>query len=45
VEASSGKMRRVYSLTDNGKQALVSDANEWSIYSRAVESVLEASYA
>jgi PadR family transcriptional regulator, regulatory protein PadR len=45
VEASNGKMRRVYSLTDSGKSALVSDAQEWSIYSKAVESVLEASYA
>jgi PadR family transcriptional regulator, regulatory protein PadR len=45
VEASSGKMRRVYSLTDDGKRALISDAKEWSIYSKAVESILEASYA
>ena len=45
VEASSGKMRRVYSLTDDGRRALISDAKEWSIYSKAVESILEASYA
>jgi PadR family transcriptional regulator, regulatory protein PadR len=45
VEASSGKMRRVYSITDDGRQALVSDAKEWSVYSKAVESILEASYA
>jgi PadR family transcriptional regulator, regulatory protein PadR len=45
VEAASGKMRRVYSLTDDGKRALVSDANEWSLYSGAVKSILDASYA
>ena len=45
VEASTGKMRRVYSLTDGGKRTLISDAKEWSIYSKAVESILEASYA
>jgi PadR family transcriptional regulator, regulatory protein PadR len=45
VEASNGKMRRVYSLTENGKRALKSDANEWSIYSKAVKTVLEANYA
>jgi len=45
VEASSGKMRRVYCLTNDGKRALMSDAKEWSIYSKAVESILEASYA
>jgi DNA-binding PadR family transcriptional regulator len=38
-------MRRVYSLTDDGKRALKYDAKEWSIYSKAVESILEASYA
>jgi DNA-binding PadR family transcriptional regulator len=45
VEASSGKMRRVYSLTKRGMRALVVDAQEWSIYSKAVETILEASYA
>ena len=45
IEASSGKMRRVYSITDSGKGALISDAKEWSIYSKAVESILEASNA
>jgi len=45
VEASSGKMRRVYAITDDGKRALISDAREWSVYSKAVESILEASYA
>jgi PadR family transcriptional regulator, regulatory protein PadR len=45
VEASSGKMRRVYSLTDDGKRTLISDASEWSIYSKAVANILEASYA
>jgi PadR family transcriptional regulator, regulatory protein PadR len=45
VEASNGKMRRVYSLTNNGKRALISDAKKWTIYSSAVESVLEASCA
>jgi DNA-binding PadR family transcriptional regulator len=45
VEASSGKMRRVYAITDDGRRALISDAKEWSVYSKAVESILEASYA
>jgi len=45
VEASSGKMRRVYSLTEDGRRALTSDAKEWSIYSKAVESILEAAHA
>jgi PadR family transcriptional regulator, regulatory protein PadR len=45
VEAANSKMRRVYSLTENGKSSFVSDAQEWSIYSKAVESILEASYA
>jgi PadR family transcriptional regulator, regulatory protein PadR len=45
VEGSSGKMRRVYALTDDGRRALKSDAQEWSIYSKAVEIILEASYA
>jgi PadR family transcriptional regulator PadR len=45
VEALSGKKRRVYSLTDDGKRALISDTKEWSIYSKAVENILEASYA
>lgn len=45
VKAGNGKMRRVYSLTDHGKRTLVSDAKEWSIYSEAVNDVLEASYA
>ena len=45
VKAGNGKMTRVYSLTDHGKRALVSDAKEWSIYSKAVNKVLEASYA
>lgn len=45
AEASSRKMRRVYSLTDDGKRALISNAKEWSIYSKAVERILEASYA
>jgi PadR family transcriptional regulator, regulatory protein PadR len=45
VEASSGKMRRVYSLTKRGKRSLIADAQEWSIYSKAVETILEASYA
>jgi PadR family transcriptional regulator, regulatory protein PadR len=44
VESSSGKMRRVYSLTDDGKRALITDAKKWTIYSKAVESILEASY-
>lgn len=45
VEPSSGQLRRVYSLTELGKQALFSEAREWSAYSKAVESVLEASCA
>ena len=45
VEAANGKMRCVYSLTENGKQALFDEAKEWSIFSKAVESILEASYA
>jgi DNA-binding PadR family transcriptional regulator len=45
VEASNGKMRRVYSLTNDGKRALIAEAKEWTIYSRAVEGILEASYA
>jgi PadR family transcriptional regulator, regulatory protein PadR len=45
VEASSGKMRRVYSLTKRGKRALIADAQEWSVYSKAVKIILEASYA
>jgi PadR family transcriptional regulator PadR len=45
VEALNGKMRRVYSLTDGGKRVLLSDAKEWSVYSKAVEKILEASYA
>jgi PadR family transcriptional regulator PadR len=45
VEAPSGKMRRVYSLTEHGKRALIADAQEWSTYSKAVGSILEASYA
>ena len=45
VEALNGKKRRVYSLTEDGKRALASEAQEWSTYSKAVESVLEASYA
>jgi PadR family transcriptional regulator PadR len=45
VEAASGKMRRVYSLTEEGRKSLVNDASEWAAYSRAVESVLEATYA
>jgi PadR family transcriptional regulator, regulatory protein PadR len=45
VEAVSGKMRRVYSLTEHGKRALKADAKEWSIYSKAVKTVLEATYA
>ena len=45
VESSSGKMRRVYAITDDGRRALISDAKEWSVYSKAVESILEASYA
>jgi DNA-binding PadR family transcriptional regulator len=45
VEAANGKMRRVYSLTEIGKGALIADAQEWSIYSKAVETILEASYA
>ena len=45
VEASNGKMRRVYSLTDGGKRALIANAKEWNVYSKAVENILEASYA
>jgi transcriptional regulator len=46
TESSSGKRRRVYSLTSEGKRMLVSDAREWSIYSKAVEGILQvASYA
>ncbi len=45
VKASNGKMRRVYSLTNHGNWMLVSDAKEWSIYSKAVNNILEASYA
>jgi PadR family transcriptional regulator, regulatory protein PadR len=45
VAASSGKMRRVYSLTRRGERTLIDDAQEWSIYSKAVETILEASYA
>jgi len=35
----------VYTLTDEGKRALLSEATEWKIYSKAVESILEASHA
>jgi DNA-binding PadR family transcriptional regulator len=45
VEAANRKMRRVYAITDEGRRALISDAKEWSVYSKAVESILEASYA
>ena len=45
VIGSNSKMRRVYSITDSGKSALVSDSKEWSVYARAVGSILEASYA
>jgi PadR family transcriptional regulator, regulatory protein PadR len=45
TEAISGKKRRVYSLTSEGKRMLVADAREWKIYSKAVEGILEASYA
>jgi PadR family transcriptional regulator, regulatory protein PadR len=45
VEAPNGKMRRVYSLTEIGRGALITDAQEWSIYSKAVATILEASYA
>ncbi len=45
VEASNGKMRRVYTLTDEGKRALLSEATKWKVYSKAVESILEASHA
>jgi PadR family transcriptional regulator, regulatory protein PadR len=45
VEASNGKMRRVYSLTDDGKRTLIADAKEWTVYSKAVENILEACYA
>ncbi len=45
VEARNGKMRCIYSLTESGKRALFSEAREWSIYSKAVETILEASYA
>jgi PadR family transcriptional regulator, regulatory protein PadR len=45
VEGINGKMRRVYSLTENGKQILKSEAKEWSIYSKAVAGILEAIYA
>jgi PadR family transcriptional regulator, regulatory protein PadR len=45
VKAASGKMRRVYSLSNDGKRALISDSKEWSVYSKAVKSILEASHA
>jgi PadR family transcriptional regulator, regulatory protein PadR len=45
IEAASGKKRRVYSLTSEGKRMLVADSREWKIYSKAVEGILEASYA
>ena len=45
VQSAGGQMRQVYSLTENGKRALISDAQEWSIYSSAVANILEASYA
>jgi len=45
IEAASGKKRRVYSLTSEGKRMLVADTREWKIYSKAVEGILEASYA
>lgn len=45
TEAANGKMRRVYSLTEKGGRILAADAREWSVYSKAVQVVLEASYA
>jgi transcriptional regulator len=45
TEASNGKMRRVYALTENGKRTLMSNAEEWSVYSKAVASILRASHA
>jgi PadR family transcriptional regulator, regulatory protein PadR len=46
MESSSGKKRRVYSLTSEGKRMLATDVREWSIFSKAVENILlEASYA
>jgi PadR family transcriptional regulator PadR len=45
VAASNGKMRCIYSLTEDGRRALISKAKKWTTYSKAVECVLEASYA
>jgi PadR family transcriptional regulator, regulatory protein PadR len=45
IQASSGQMKRLYFLTAEGKRTLISDAQEWSIYSSAVANILEASYA
>jgi DNA-binding PadR family transcriptional regulator len=45
AESSRGKKRRVYSLSSEGKRMLVAETREWSIYSKAVEGILEASYA
>jgi PadR family transcriptional regulator PadR len=45
LEAPSGRQRRVYSITNDGRHALVSDTEEWSVYSKAVEGILEVSRA
>jgi PadR family transcriptional regulator, regulatory protein PadR len=45
VEGANGKMRCVYSLTEDGKLTLAAEANEWSAYSNAVAAILEAAYA
>ena len=45
VDAENGKTRRVYSLTENGKQALADATEEWAVYSRAVSGILEVSHA
>ena len=45
TESPNGKMRRVYTLTEKGKRTLMSDAEEWSIYSNAVANILRTSHA
>lgn len=36
----SGKVRKYYQITKEGKKALVMKKEEWTIYSRAVENIL-----
>jgi PadR family transcriptional regulator, regulatory protein PadR len=45
LQTSDGQMKCVYSLTNEGRRTLISEAQEWSIYSSAVANILEASYA